>query len=361
MDKEVLKLLLADDDEDDFMITRDLLSEVEGSRFELDWVTNYDAALEAIGRLEHHVYLLDYRLGERTGLDLLREAISMGCKAPMILLTGQGDHDVDIKAMKAGASDYLIKGQFDPSLLERSIRYAIERKQAEETLRAAEQRFRLISEALPIGVFETNGKGVCIYMNTRFQRIVGVTLPEGHAMRLHQMFHPDEREAVWKEWSEAMGNSRGFSKECRIQTDKGKEIWIHFRSSPMFSDADGSKTFTGTVEDITQRKKNEEALRKSHKRLEKALEDLKLTQGQMVQSEKMASIGQLAAGIAHEINNPTGFISSNLNTLEGYAKDLISIIDENKDLASGLKKIQGNKEGESKIFGALDRIEALEK
>ena len=88
----------------------------------------YDDALERIRQQEHHVYLLDYRLGERTGLDLLREVVEMGCKAPMILLTGQGDREVDLEAMKAGAHDYLNKNSMNAISLERSIRYAVERQ-----------------------------------------------------------------------------------------------------------------------------------------------------------------------------------------------------------------------------------------
>src|SRR5690242_19737618 len=102
-----VRVLLVDDDEDDYIICRDMLSEIGGSRFALEWVKTYDAALEAIQRKQHEVYLLDYRFGEYTGLDLLRAAPRHGCRAPMILLTGQGDHQIDIEAMQAGAADYL--------------------------------------------------------------------------------------------------------------------------------------------------------------------------------------------------------------------------------------------------------------
>ena len=130
-----VKVLLVDDDEDDYIITRDLVSGIGGHRFQLEWVNNYREAVKAIERRAHDIYLLDYRLGESTGLELLREAKQSGCKVPMILLTGQGDREVDVEAMKAGAADYLIKGQLNADALERAIRYAIEGKRAEEELR----------------------------------------------------------------------------------------------------------------------------------------------------------------------------------------------------------------------------------
>src|SRR6185503_15044054 len=126
-----VKVLLVDDDEDDYIITRDLITGIGGHRYQLEWVNTYREALQAIQRRAHDIYLLDYRLGESTGLELLRESKQSGCKAPMILLTGQGDREVDVEAMKAGAADYLIKGQLNADALERAIRYAIERNQAE--------------------------------------------------------------------------------------------------------------------------------------------------------------------------------------------------------------------------------------
>lgn len=130
-DDEIIKILLIDDDEDDYVVARDLLSESKGLKHELQWVHSYEAAVEIISQNEHDVYLLDYRLGEHTGIDLLNNAASNGCRAPIILMTGQGDKEVDFMAMKAGAADYLVKGELNAPLLERSIRYAIERKRTE--------------------------------------------------------------------------------------------------------------------------------------------------------------------------------------------------------------------------------------
>ena len=139
MQNRRLDVLLVDDDPDDHVIVRDLLSEIEGLEVNLDWESSYEAGLEAIEREQHQVYLLDYRLGQRDGLELLKQAIKNGCKAPMILLTGQGERAVDIEAMNAGADDYLLKDRVDSTTLERSIRYALERRRL---LMEIEQRER---------------------------------------------------------------------------------------------------------------------------------------------------------------------------------------------------------------------------
>jgi DNA-binding NtrC family response regulator len=107
--RETIKVLLIDDDEDDYILTRELLTEVKIGKYALDWAASYEDGLKIAGRREHHVCLVDYRLGERTGVQLIREARESRLTTPMILLTGQGDHDVDVEAMEAGATDYLVK------------------------------------------------------------------------------------------------------------------------------------------------------------------------------------------------------------------------------------------------------------
>jgi light-regulated signal transduction histidine kinase (bacteriophytochrome) len=119
-------VLLVEDDEDDYLITRDLLSDVEGVAYEITWVNSYDKGLAEMKRNAHDIYLVDFRLAGSDGLELIREARAEHCSGPIILLTGQGDRQTDIKAMQAGASDFITKGRIDSSQLERSIRYAIE-------------------------------------------------------------------------------------------------------------------------------------------------------------------------------------------------------------------------------------------
>ncbi|OWK43517.1 hybrid sensor histidine kinase/response regulator [Fimbriiglobus ruber] len=132
--KAAIRVLLVDDDQDDYILTRDLVAEIPGNSYVLDWVSDYDAGLEAVGRGEHDVYLFDYRLGTRTGLDLLAAARGRGLGGPFILLTGQGQSEIDRAAAAAGAADYLEKGKLDAVSLERSIRYACQQKLYETEL-----------------------------------------------------------------------------------------------------------------------------------------------------------------------------------------------------------------------------------
>lgn len=135
-----MRVLLVEDDEDDYLVTRRLLTEVYGERLSLEWIRGYEEALKALTECDYDVCLFDYRLGARNGLELLREVGAECYPAPIILLTGQGDREVDEAAARAGASDYLVKGETDAALLERAIRYSIHHKQGEAA------RLQLVNE-----------------------------------------------------------------------------------------------------------------------------------------------------------------------------------------------------------------------
>lgn len=135
-----LKVLLVDDDEDDYLLTKALFADISPDNYEIEWVDSYNTAVALGAPDRFDICLLDYRLGTNTGLDLLEALRKQDYKCPMILLTGQGDREVDNMAMKAGAADYLVKGQISADGLERSVRYAIQQRQS------AEERVKLIRE-----------------------------------------------------------------------------------------------------------------------------------------------------------------------------------------------------------------------
>ena len=131
-----VRVLLVEDDEDDYVLTRDLLAEGFGSRFAVVWASSRTAGLDQLTQGHFDVALLDYNLGSETGIDLLREARARGCRTPVIMLTGQNDRATDIDAMHAGAADYLVKGRVTGDMLERAIRYARERHRLLEEISA---------------------------------------------------------------------------------------------------------------------------------------------------------------------------------------------------------------------------------
>ncbi len=119
------ELLLIDDDRMQARVVRQQLKVFRRDRFHMEWAATFEEGLARLLSNEHEVCLLDYQLGERDGLELIRQAKAAGCTVPIVFLTAESSSDIDIEAMNAGALDYLVKGEISPSTLERSIRYAL--------------------------------------------------------------------------------------------------------------------------------------------------------------------------------------------------------------------------------------------
>jgi diguanylate cyclase (GGDEF)-like protein/PAS domain S-box-containing protein len=266
-----VKVLLVEDDEDDYVLTRSLLAEIEGKKFELDWIATYEDALTEIAQHQHDVYLVDYRLGKHSGLELL-QAMSETCNAPIILLTGQGDEAVDMAAMRAGAADYLVKGEIDARVLERTIRYAIERSRTLETLRqAVEEKSQLASAIanLTTGVVITAPSlpdNPIIFVNPGFTQITGYTAAEvmGKNCRFLQGEATDP--VALQEMREALRSHRSYTCVLLNYRQDGSPFWNELTINPVL-DGDGKLTnYIGLQNDVTARKQVEAAQRESEER-----------------------------------------------------------------------------------------------
>jgi two-component system cell cycle sensor histidine kinase/response regulator CckA len=284
-----VRVLLVDDDEDDFVIVRDLVAKTGAHCYQLDWVDNYEAGLAAIERHEHDVCLLDYRLGVRTGLELLREAQSFSTRLPLILLTGQGDHKIDLEAMKAGAADYLIKGQLTSDNLERAVRYAIENWRAEERLRRERDLISHIMETSPVGIIVTDQSGEITFANHRAVEVLSLTKNaiknkscgvldwcvadlEGYPIQ--------DRPLPLKQLLET---GQPVQDVCHVlDFPDDRRVLLSTNARPLLDAAGKIDGMVITIEDITEKKKLET---------------------QFLRSQRMESVGTLAGGIAHDLNN----------------------------------------------------------
>lgn len=259
MNGRPLHVLLIDDDEDDYVVTRDMLSEIDGSVFKLDWVKTYGEALEAIRNNQHEVYLLDYRLGERNGLELLRETLGDRHRPPIILLTGQGDREVDFEAMRAGAADYLVKSQLEPALLGRSVRYAVGRSQALQALRKSEERYHRLVELSPDAII-LHAEGLIVFINSAGTKLLGGDKAEQFiGLPVITFVHRDSLQSVKKRITQIVEEQTAvpFIEEKFVRLD-GTEVDVEVAAVP-FTYHD-KRAVQVVARDITERKKVEARL-----------------------------------------------------------------------------------------------------
>jgi len=261
-----IRALLIDDEQEDHRLIHDLLFSTEGESYRLDWVKSYQAGLEAIGRGQHDVYLLDWDLGEGDGLKLLRQALEQGCQAPIILLTDQGDRSAELEAMQAGAADYLVKEQMSAPLLERAIRYAIGRSQAMQALRESEERFRILVEHAPEAIVVLDADtGRFVEANGNAERLYGLDrrqLLTLGPVDLSPPIQPNGRpsaEMAQEMIQEALkGGTPVF--EWTHRNAAGENIPCEVRLVRL--PAAGRRLLRGSVAEITERKRAETELRR---------------------------------------------------------------------------------------------------
>jgi diguanylate cyclase (GGDEF)-like protein/PAS domain S-box-containing protein len=257
-------VLLVEDDEDDYLITRDLLASQDRVHFDLDWCDTYESGLARIRAREHDAYLIDYRLGQQTGLDLVREAFGSGPRAPVILLTGQDDYEIDLEASALGVTDYVTKQALDAKSLERAVRYAISHSGALSDLARTEERYELATRAANDGIWDWDLVNDRIYLSSRWHTILGLDQPadDSRPERWLELVHPDYRLQLRAAIdSHLAGRSEHLEFECRMRHSDGGWIWVLCRGLAI-RDQDGKPTrMAGSIADITQRRVAEERLR----------------------------------------------------------------------------------------------------
>ena len=164
------RVLVVDDDEDDFVLVRDLLLGMRGEDIDLEWASSYERGLDRAVCQQHDVYLLDYRLGSRNGLDLVREIALAGVRAPIILLTGFGSREIDLEAMDSGVAGYLDKASLDGPSLERLMRYALERSMALTALDESRQFLLAALNALSAHIAILDEQGWIVAVNDAWRQ-----------------------------------------------------------------------------------------------------------------------------------------------------------------------------------------------
>ena len=289
MNTKLITVLLVDDDEDDYFLTREYFNDLENWKIDITWCPTFEQALHHIKNGKYDIYLFDYLLGERTGIDLIEEASRIECEEPIILLTGKGDTKIAVEALRLGAADYLIKSELDSEKLERSMRYALDRTSVMKALKHSERRYRRIFEESNDFLFICDPSGTIIDFNTAAGTLTGYSEAELKGKRIQDMVDDSQFQIVWN----GLGERAIEDLEVRLVTADGEKRYCVFSAS---MEVDGDSPYLqGRFHDITARKQSER---------------------ERLFSEKLAVTSRLVRMLAHEVRNPLTNVNLSAEQLE---------------------------------------------
>ena len=305
MSGEVLRVLVVDDSPDDRAEARCLLLKGEARRYRFEEAETGAAAIRRCRDAEAGApscMLLDYDLPDMDAAEVIASlSDSAGLPiCPIVVMTGSDSDELGRVALRAGAQDFLGKSWMTSEVLSRAVENATERwalaralHDQRERLRESERRFRAVAAVAPVGIFRTDLAGSTVYVNERWLQIAGLDATRAMGAGWASAVHPDDRDEVVMRWAEAVRARRPFAAEYRFLAPGGKVTWVIGEAVPETDETDERTGYVGTITDITERKRSEEALGESDRKKDEFL-----------------------ATLAHELRNPLAPIRTGLEIMK---------------------------------------------
>jgi PAS domain S-box-containing protein len=320
-----IKILLVEDNPGDVLLLQESLSEIALVDFDLVHVERLGNALHRLQSEDFDVVLLDLVLPDSEGLETFVKIYNQVPLTPIVVLTGMADETLAIRAVQAGAQDYLVKGQVTGGdLLMRSIRYAIERKRIEAALQQREQELRTLTENVPdiIARFDQNLRH--LYVNSAVEQATGLSVRDFLGKTNREMGMPEAQVNQWEEvLKRVLSTGEPMTIEFESPTPSGVKYY-QSRCVPEFAPDCSVSSVLGITRDITEQKQLE---------------------SQLLRAQRMESLGTLASGIAHDMNNIlTPMLASAkllpmLNpTLDEQSQQLLTIFEDSSRRGAELVK-----------------------
>ncbi len=289
-------ILIVDDDEDDFIIAGEYINSIPENSFKIEWSKNYNEGMKRLLSCDYDLCFVDYRLGAKSGVDFLKEAMHNNCETPIVLVTGKGSINVDIQAMQYGAVDYLIKTELSTEKMERCIRYALERAITLKALKSNERKYRSIFEKSKDVVFVADYLLNFKDVNEAVSNLLGYKKDEILNMNLCNLIDQQHRKFLQ---SNVQNRIEFNDWEVMLQT-KGKEKKYCTLTLTLEENDKGDGYIQGIIHDIT---------------------NLKIAEKATLQGEKLAAAGRLVRTIAHEVRNPLNNITLSVEQMQHDIKD----------------------------------------
>lgn len=274
------KVLVIDDDEEDFFLIKDFLNDLGPDDYLAEWAPNYEEGIRICCENKHNIYLIDHFLGARTGLELITAATMQGSKLPKVLLTGVGDRELDIKAIQAGADDYLPKSQLSTEMLERTIRHALERHEQHILYEQQQARFKTLFEQSNDPIYVTDEDWCFKDANNSFLKLFRLQHDSLLRKGMGDIFEKPQEYTAFIDKVKTDGFVQNFTVDLSVEEES---IAALISASPIYDFHKKITGYQGIIHDITQ---------------------LKRAESELIIADQISLTGRMARMIAHEVRNP---------------------------------------------------------
>jgi PAS domain S-box-containing protein len=310
-----IRLLLVEDNPADARVVERHLKDAGLVHVTTDTVQTAADAAQRLQTVEYDLVLLDLGLPDATGLQALRALKSVADLTPIIVLTGSDDYKQGLLAVREGAQDYLEKRRVNAGMLSRIVSYSVERNSFHRDLVRATRRYQDLFNNVPVALFTARHDGSLKTANAAFVKLMSSSgVPVSQINFLDLLFEPGRR-AHFLDLMSRQRTVEGW--ETTIRDCKGGELHVLVNAAPLYDSTQALDGWEGCVTDISM--------------LKQTLEERDRLEDNLRQAQKLEAIGQLAAGIAHEINTPTQYVGDNLRFLKESFGELDSVITQMVD------------------------------
>ncbi len=296
---ETARILLVEDDDGVALLLQTMLSRWRYGAFTIRRSASLAAALREVAQGGIDLVLLDLGLPDSQGFETFVSMHAAVPRLPIIVLTGWDDEQLATDTVHQGAQDYIVKGKTDAASLARAIRYAIERCRAQQALAEEHDLLRSVMDSIPDQVYLKDINSRFVSVNPEMVRFFGAASCDEIVGKCDFDFLPHELAVQFLAEEQALlhHDQPCVNREAAVTDFAGNTRWM-LTTKVLLRDRHGSVTgLLGINRDITERKCAHDLLRQAH-------EELLATQMQLIQAAKMQLVGQLAAGVAHEVKNP---------------------------------------------------------
>jgi two-component system, cell cycle sensor histidine kinase and response regulator CckA len=323
-----LRVLIVEDSEDDTLLLLRALRR-SGYQVESARVETPETMQDALEQKAWDIVISDYTMPAFNALDALGILQSKGLDIPFLIVSGTIGEETAVAAMKAGAQDYLLKGNLARLVpaVERELREAEDRQRrhsAEQALALSEDRFKTLCVSAPLAIFQCDTEGKSVYINPLWEQISGLSAQESLGDVWLQAIHPEDRKTVIESWQHTVSQRKSWVSEHRLLTPSDEIRWVRTLVNPMHSSEGQFLGYVGTVENITEKKSLE---------------------AQFLRTQRLESLGTLASGIAHDLNNIltpiigiVQLLPIKITNLDPQTQRLLKILNENTHRGADLVK-----------------------